>query len=150
MLAVQPDQMSTIPSQIENHDVAAARKASHVVRQATPSGWLRREPMTAAHDNLCRSLCVALSLLVLRQPSDSPSRGLTPVPEAGLVYPRRASVAPSEKYARIPARIDSATSCWNFAVLSLRSSSTLLIKAVSTRIEGISGAFSTAKPACST
>ncbi len=100
MLAVQPDQMSTTPSQIENHDVAAARKASHVVRLATPSGWRRREPKTAAHDNLCRSLCVALSLLVLLQPSDSPSRGLTPVPEAGWVYPRRASVDRHERYHR--------------------------------------------------
>ena len=66
------------------------------------------------------------------------------------IYPLLASVAPSAKYALIPARIDSATSCWNVAVLSLRSSSTLLINAVSTRIDGISGAFSTANPACST
>ncbi len=48
------------------------------------------------------------------------------------------------------ARIDSATCLTNVAVLSLRSSSMLLINAPSTRIDGISGAFNTANPACST
>src|SRR5882724_2642541 len=62
----------------------------------------------------------------------------------------RANGGFAEKYFLIPTRIACASLSWYLSSLSFFSSSGLVRKAVSTRMDGMSGALSTAKPACST
>jgi hypothetical protein len=50
----------------------------------------------------------------------------------------------------MPAAIDSAKRCWWRSLRSFSSSSGFEMNAVSMRIDGMSGAFRTANPACST